>query len=68
MRKFEVDKDKKQKLPTKEEMAKYKNFPQLSHEYEKMVKRPKKPLYKDKRMFIVLIIIVLLAYLLSEYA
>ena len=68
MRKFEVNKDKKQKLPTKEEMAKYKDFARLSHEYDNVIKRPKKPLYKDKRMFFILLLIVLLAYLLSEYA
>ncbi|MCH2234572.1 MAG: hypothetical protein MK078_09990 [Crocinitomicaceae bacterium] len=68
MRKFEVNKDSKQKLPTKEEMAKYKDFGRLSHEYDKLVKRPKVPLYKDKRMFLLLLIIILLAYLISEYA
>ena len=68
MRKFEVNKDNKQSLPTKEEMAKYKDFARLSHEYDKVVKRPKLPLYKDKRMFLLLLLIILLAYLISEYA
>ena len=68
MRKFEVDKDKKQKLPTKEDMAKYKDFSRLSHEYDKVVKRPKVPLYKNKKMFLILLLVVLLAYLLSQYA
>lgn len=68
MRKFEVDKDKKQKLPTKEDMEKYKDFSRLSHEYDKVVKRPKVPLYKNKKMFLILLLVVLLAYLLSQYA
>lgn len=68
MREFKADKNKEKKTPTPEEIAKYKDFAKLSHEYDKMVKRPKVPIYKDKRTFLVLLLIALLAYLIAEYA
>ena len=67
MRSYKVNKDNKEQLPNKETIEKYKDFSRLSHEYERMTKRPKVPLYKDKKMFLVLLLIVLIAYLLSNY-
>ena len=66
MRKYKVNREKPVQLPSKEAMAKYKDFSRLSHEYQTAVKRPKKPLYKDKKMFIVLIILALMAILISR--
>ncbi|NOQ74778.1 MAG: hypothetical protein GQ574_22380 [Crocinitomix sp.] len=66
MRTYKVNRTKKPKVPSKETIEKYKDFTSLSHEYDKMVKRPKVPLYKDKKMFLVLLLIVLIAILLSQ--
>lgn len=65
MRSYKVNKDNKETLPDKETIEKYKDFSQLTHEYDRLTKRPKVPLYKDKKMFLVLLLIVLIAYLLS---
>jgi len=64
--KYKINRDPKDpSVPTKEQMRKYKNFSQIKANYDKTTKRPKKPLYKDKRFFLGLLIIVIIAYLLS---
>ncbi len=66
MKKYSINRDENLKKPSKETMAKYKDFTHISHEYDRLTKRPKVPLYKDKRMFIVLLIILMIAYLVSQ--
>jgi hypothetical protein len=66
MRKFNVNKSAEKKLPSKETIQKYKDFPSLSHEYQNLTQRPKVPLYKNKKMFLVLLLIVLVAFLLAQ--
>lgn len=66
MRKYKVNRTSEQKIPSKETIEKYKDFSRLSHAYDHYTKRPKKPLYKDKRMFLFILLIALLAYLLAE--
>ena len=66
MRKYKINRTTEQQLPSKETIEKYKDFSRLSHEYDRLTKRPKVPLYKDKRMFLVLLLIVLMAFLLAE--
>ena len=41
-------------------MVRYKDFASLSHKYERLAKRPKKPLYKDPKLFLLLLIIGLM--------
>lgn len=66
MKKYKVNRTNGPDLPSAETIAKYKNFGQLSHEYDKLVKRPKVPIYRDKKMFLILLLIVLVAFLLSQ--
>jgi len=66
MTKYKINRDKEPKTPTKEQMEKYKDFSRLTANYDKFTKRPKLPLYKDKRFFLAIIIIALIAYLLSQ--
>ena len=61
MTKYKINRDKEPDIPTKEEMEKYKDFSRLSANYDKFTKRPKLPLYKDKRFFLALVIIALIA-------
>ncbi len=66
MRKFTVNSDKKELNPTDAQIKRHKDFSRLSHDYEKLTKRGKKPLYRDPKMFLFLLviaIILLLAYL-----
>ncbi len=67
MRTFKIDKDPKKQL-SKKTVEKYKDFSKLHHEYERLTKRGKKPLYKDPKLFLLLLIIglvMLLVYLES---
>lgn len=52
--------------PTEAEIARYRDPKRLIYNYTKAVQRPKRPLYKDSKAFILLLLIVLLAYLISE--
>lgn len=60
MRKFQRKTNEKSSEPTKEQMVRYKDFASLSHKYERLAKRPKKPLYKDPKLFLLLLIIGLM--------
>jgi hypothetical protein len=64
MRKFSLNKETKKKEPTREQINRYKDFSRLSHEYERIVKRPKKPLYKDPKLFLYLFLLGLILYLM----
>jgi len=66
MRKYKVNRTGENKVPSKETIEKYKDFSRLSHTYDKYTKRPKAPIYKDKKMFLFLLIVVLLTYLIVE--
>jgi hypothetical protein len=60
MRKFQRITNEKSKEPTKEQLVRYKDFASLSHKYERLAKRPKRPLYKDPKLFLLLLIIGLM--------
>ncbi|WP_343637594.1 hypothetical protein [Fluviicola sp.] len=60
MRKFQRISNEKSPEPTKEQLVRYKDFASLSHKYERLAKRPKRPLYKDPKLFLLLLIIGLM--------
>lgn len=64
MRKFKVNNDARPKEPTKEQMVRYKDFATISHRYDRIAKRPKRPLYKDPKLFLLLLIIGIVILLL----
>lgn len=51
---------------TEAEIARYRDPKRLLFNYQKAVRRPQRPLYKDPKAFIALLLIVLLAWVLSE--
>lgn len=63
MKKYKVIKENK-KL-SDGEIAKFRDFSALTQSYQRATKRPKEPLYKNKWMFIALVIIILLALWIS---
>lgn len=68
MKKYKLNKDKK-KEPTPAQLKKFKDFSTVAHNYERLTKRPKKPLYKDPKLFILLVLIgliFLLVFMESE--
>jgi len=64
MRKFTLNKEAKKKEPTREQINRYKDFSRLSHDYERIVKRPKKPIYKDPKLFLYILLLGLILYLM----
>ncbi len=68
MKEYKINNEQEPKVPSSETIAKYKNFRQLSHEYDRLTKKPKVPLYRDKKAFLVLLLIVLMAFVLAQIA
>ena len=66
MRRYKVNRKEPVKLPSKEAIEKQKDFSRLTHEYDRLVKRPKVPLYRDKKMFVFVIILALMAILIAR--
>jgi len=67
MKKYKINRENKETpIPSDEVIAKYKNFKQLNVSYNEFTKRPSVPLYRNKKMFLFLLLIGLVAWLLSE--
>lgn len=66
MRKYKLNRTHERKVPTDAMVNKYKSFDQLRAQYEHVVKRPKQPLYRNKKLFLFIIILGLLAWLVAE--
>ncbi|MFT5861203.1 MAG: hypothetical protein ACI865_003324 [Flavobacteriaceae bacterium] len=68
MRKFTLNKDKKELNPTEAQIKRQKDFSRLHHSYENLTKRGKKPLYRDPKMFLLFLIIgvIILLMFLGE--
>ena len=52
--------------PTEKEIERLKDPKRLLYNYDKAVRRPKVPIYKDPKAFITLLLIVLLAWFIAE--
>ena len=66
MRKFKLEHKEQQQL-SDQEISKYKDFGKVVTNYEESLHRlHKKPLYKDPKAFLVLVVILLLAYVIAE--
>lgn len=64
---YKLNKDKKENAtPSDEVINKYKNFDNLRAQYQDVVKPPKQPLYKNRKLFFFLILIGLVAWLVAE--
>lgn len=66
MRKYKLNRTHERTVPTDAMVNKYKNFDKMRAQYEDVVRRPKTPLYKNKKLFLFIIIIGLLAWLVAE--
>ena len=67
MKQYKINREQKEQvIPSDEVIAKYRNFKQLNVSYNEFTKRPKVPLYKNKKMFLFLMLIGLVAWLVSE--
>lgn len=67
MKEYKLNKTKKETAtPTDEVINKYKNFDNIRAQYNDVVKRPKQPLYKNRKLFFFLVLIGLVAWLVAE--
>ncbi len=64
MRKFKLNKEKKNLSPSEAQIKRQKDFSRLHHDYEKLTKRGKKPLFKDPKLFILLFLIGIIMFLI----
>ena len=65
MKKYKINTTpKKPKEITEKDILKYKNFNSLMVNYNDITKRKKLPLYRNKKVFLFLILLALVAYLL----
>jgi hypothetical protein len=63
MRKFSINTDKNLE-PTDEQIKRQKDFSRLHHDYELLTKRGKKPLYRDPKLYLLVVIIGVILLLL----
>lgn len=66
MRKYKINRDKKRKLPPHAVSDKFKDFDKIRMQHSDITKRPELPLYKNKKLFMLLILIALVAWVVSE--
>lgn len=68
MRKFSVNRGKESLEPTNDQIQRHKDFSRLHHEYERLTKRSKKPIYKDPKLYLLMVLIgiILLLIFLGE--
>lgn len=52
--------------PSEAEIARYRDPQRLIYNYTRVVRRPRRPLYRDPKAFLLLLFILLIAYLISE--
>ena len=67
MREYKLNKDKKDTLPSDEMIKKHQNFNDLRASYDDVVKRPREPLYKNKKLFMLLLLVGLTIWMIYEY-
>ena len=68
MRKFSINREKKEIEPSSDQLKRNKDFSRLRHDYELITKRSKKPIYKNPKLYLLgfLILIVLLLILFDN--
>ena len=66
MRKYKLNRTHERTVPSDAMVNKYKNFDKMRAQYEDVVRRPKTPLYKNKKLFLFIIIVGILAWLVAE--
>lgn len=67
MKQYKINRDQNPKaIPSDEVIAKYKNFKQLQVSYKDVTKRSKIPLYKNRKMFLFLLLVALVVWIIAE--
>lgn len=64
MRKFSINRDNKNLEPTDEQIKRHKDFSRLHHDYERLTKRGKKPIYRDPKLYLLFVLIGIILFLI----
>lgn len=64
MRKFSINREKKDLEPSDEQIKRHKDFSRLHHDYERLTKRGKKPIYKDPKLYLIYVIVGIILFLI----
>lgn len=64
MKKYTIHNE--QSSPSDEAITKQKDFGKLLGNYEKVTKRPKKPIYKDPKYLLFIVLLLVLAFVVFE--
>lgn len=64
MRKFSINKEKKNLEPTEAQIKRQKDFSRLHHEYERLTKRGKKPIFRDPKLYLLIVLIGIILFLI----
>jgi hypothetical protein len=64
MRKFSINRDIKKLEPTDEQIKRHKDFSRLHHDYERLTKRGKKPIYRDPKLYLLFVLIGIILFLI----
>jgi len=66
MRKYKINRDKERKLPPHAVSDKFKDFDKIRMQHSDITKRPTVPLYRNKKLFMLLLLIALVAWVVAE--
>ena len=64
MRQFRINRDKEKLEPTDEQIRRNKDFSRLHHDYERLTKRGKRPIYRDPKLYLLLVLIGVILFLI----
>ncbi len=64
MRKFSINRANKELEPTDEQIKRHKDFSRLHHDYERLTKRGKKPIYRDPKLYLLFVLIGIILFLI----
>lgn len=64
MRKFSINKEKKEIEPSDAQIKRHKDFARLHHRYETLTKRNKIPVYRNPKFYILIVLIGIILFLI----
>ena len=64
MRKFKLQSDEQPIEPTQAQIERHKNVERFYHDYELLTKRSKKPIYRDRKLYLLMVLIGIILFLL----
>lgn len=65
-RRYRITPKGRSQQPTDSEIARYRDPKRLMYNYERAVRKPRRPIYRDPKAFLVLLLIVLLTLFITE--